>query len=1150
MSLYALNSSKLTRLLLPVILGLGALNPLSLAVANSNEASLFEEIDAEAETRRLAAKYDDDKQRLSSAIQNTKDLIRKSQSKAYLPELYLRLAELYIEISRVSYMQVRLLQGPEADASDFSALESKNYKLQAVEIYQRILNVYPKFLERDKVHFYLAHEFKELAREEDMLAQYERLIEEHPTSPLAPEALLLTGDYYFGKAETKQSQDYYEQVIEYTGNPAAVIARYKLAWVHINLKDYKTAVALLVESIKDANTQKERDVDTYDGLDIRLESLVDLAFVYPDAYKDESPRHALEFFRELSWSRTSYITVLEKAASRLRVKQHWPRVLELYRELIKLENDPEQLIEYSHQLFDAYQKADDARQEALPGSEADIQMLVRALRLQSASIYIDEEVKQESEQIIEEYSRDIATSIHQKAKASNKQEDYERAALAYEAYLSWFDNNEHTLQMQLNLADSFYNSGDYFNAAIAYEKVTEQGGVQGEEQGDLLYSALHAYQASLKSPEPMNHLHTLQARSGLVATGRQYLASFPDSKYSRDVEFNIAWVRYDEGKFDEAILGFSEFLQKYPTGDTATAAVELVIDSYQITEDWQGLHEFTEMAAAIPQLPQAEKDNLNRLASAAQEKIVSSMTIAALDDWDNGADEMLKFANENPSAALGAQALGSLMALSQEKHDLRTLSKATDNLIVKAPQSESANTGVKMMIDASLKSGSFRMLQENLGLHAMLYPNEQDSKAFLYQSAKIQQQLGMNDAAIASFESYRKSYAPAGSELADVTLSIAETQINNGDEKDAVATLMDSRKQLSAAQRADIDALAGLLLVEQGNYQTAGLIAQSMAKNATGNSLTNRRLAQLQFNVSDASLKAYNSLNLSKGIDGAIVQQKTERLQQLSQSYQQVLNYQSPKWSAAALYRLAAINNEYASFLLNAPIPNELSDAEKQQYADLIAQQAAPYQQESENYQTAAKDLVERLGLLDKKLHNFGDGNSRVTAAIPVNSYNKGKAVSADTSITDEELYQLHQQLIANQSNETALLDLVHQYYLRGDLAQALLLATQYSQDASSGTQSRLMNIAGVVHFYQGNIEAAQAAFTQAIELTPSNLNAIANLASLYAEYDATTQAQQGFAKLPADWQVPLPKYACINLVAKHYNNFKQTTQSSEVAGL
>jgi tetratricopeptide (TPR) repeat protein len=1131
------------KVLLSVLLGLSAATPTASILANTNEASLFEEIDPEAETQRLSAKYDSDKERLSSAIQNTKDLIRKSQSKAYLPELYLRLAELYIEISRVSYMQIRLLQGP--GSSDFSALESKNYKLQAVEIYQRILNVYPKFLERDKVHFYLAHEFKELGREEDMLAQYERLIAEHPDSPLTPEALLLTADYYFAQAETKKSQEYYEKVLEYKGHSAAIIARYKLAWVHINQKEYKTAVDLLVESIQDANSQKEHDVDTYDGLDIRLESLVDLAFIYPEAYKDEAPRHAVEMFRELSWSRTSYLNVLEKAASRLRVKKQWPRALEAYRELIKLENDPEQLIEYSHQLFDAYQQANEANQRALAGSEEDIQMLVRALRLQAASIYIDDEVKQESEETIEVYSRDIATSIHKKAKASNQKEDFERAAKAYEAYLSWFDDNEHSFQMQLNLADSYYNSGDYFNAALAYEEASRQDEVKGEELGNLLYSALHAYQTALKSSEPMNHLHTLQARSGLVSTGQRYLASFPASTYSRDVEFNIAWVRYDEGKFDEAILGFSEFLQKYPTGDTATAAVELVVDSYQITEDWQGLHEFTEMATAIPQLPQQEKDNLNRLAAAAQEKIVSSMTIAALDDWDNGADEMLKFANENPSAALGAQALGSLMALSQEKHDLRTLQKATDDLIVKAPESESANSGVKMMIDASLKSGSFRMLQENLALHASLYPNEADSKAFLYQSGKIQQQLGMNDEAIRTFVNYQKRYSPQGAELADVTLSIAETQLNSGDKKDALQTLINGRKQLSVNQRADIDALAGLLLAQQGDYQSATAIADSMVKSSTGSSLTNRRLAQLQFGVTDANLKAYKALNLDKGIEGAVVQQKTERLEQLSQRYQQVLNYQSPKWSAAALYRLAAVNDEYASFLLNAPIPGELSEAEKQQYADLIAQQAAPYQQESENYLTAAEDLVARLGLLDKQLHNFNAASTQMDTDIPVISYNKGRAVNADTSIEDDELYALHQQLIANQSNETALLDLVHQYYLRGDLTQALLLATQYGDGVSESTRSKLMNIAGVVHFYEGNIESAQSAFTQAIELVPSNLNAIANLASLYAEYGAVTQAREGFGKLPADWQVPSAKYSCISLVSRHYKSFQPTTESN-----
>lgn len=55
MSLNAFNNIKLNRLLFPVVLGLSALNPMSVAIANTNEASLFEEIDPEAENRRLSA---------------------------------------------------------------------------------------------------------------------------------------------------------------------------------------------------------------------------------------------------------------------------------------------------------------------------------------------------------------------------------------------------------------------------------------------------------------------------------------------------------------------------------------------------------------------------------------------------------------------------------------------------------------------------------------------------------------------------------------------------------------------------------------------------------------------------------------------------------------------------------------------------------------------------------------------------------------------------------------------------------------------------------------------------------------------------------------------------------------------------------------
>lgn len=1107
------------------------------ALASTTEAQLFEEVDPALELQRLTQKYAEDKERLSLAVANTKDLIRKSQSKGYLPELYLRLAELYIEMSRIAYMQVRILQGP--SKSEFSALESHSYKVQAIEIYQRILNVYPKFLERDKVFFYLAHEFRELSRDEEMLAAYAQLIEESPNSPLTPEALLLTGDYWFRQGDPNKSRAYYERVITYEGNPATVIARYKLAWTHINLKEFDQAVKLLIESVTDANTLQERDVDTYSGIDIRLESLVDLAFIYPDAFKDAEPRHAIELFRSLSWSRTAYLSVLEKTASRLRVRKHWPRTLEVYRELIKLENDPEVLITYAHRLFEAYQHINEHNMKGMPGNESDIQMLVRTLRLQAAAIEISDEVKAESEASIETYTRDIATSIHQRAKSSDLAEDYARAALAYESYLSWFDDTPNTMEMQLNLADSLYNSGELFRAALAYEKASQHPQMQGNQLGEMLYSALHAYQSALKSDEPMNHLHTLQARSGLVATGERYLASFPASKHSRDVEFNIAWVRYDEGKFDEAIEGFTAFLHKYPTGETASAAVELVIDSYQVNEDWDGLSAFTKTAMAIPGLPQKDKAELQRLTAAAQEKIVSQMTIAALDDWDNGADNMLDFVNSSGDSALGAQVLGSLMALSQEKHDLRTLNMATDKLLASAPQSEDSKNGVKMMIDASLKSGHFRMLQENLQRYAQLYPSDADSKEFLLQAARIQQQLGMSDQAVQTYGAYRQKYNISGAESAEIAMRMAEAQIDAGDSRDAEQTLLNARRSLSPAQRADIDGLVGLMLLKRGQDQLVDQIAKSITPSQTSNGQTNRRLAQLKFGYVDKGLRSYKSLNLSKGIDAAIVQRKTAQLQQLTQAYQLVLSYKAPKWSVATMYRLAELNNEYARFLMEAPIPEQLSDAEKQQYRDLIAQQAAPYQQEAQKYLDAAQDVVTRLGLSGEELNAIQNGQDFDTD-VAMMSYSKGRAVTVEKSLEDDTLYELHQQLIVNRDNETALMMLTQAYFERGDLGQALMLATQFSGEQSPAMKSRLLSIAGVIHFEQGNIDSAQAAFSQANDVSGSNLSAIANLAAIHAENGDKAQADQLFRRLPADWQVPAEDYLRISWLAKYYKEFRQ----------
>ncbi|MBN2297786.1 MAG: tetratricopeptide repeat protein, partial [Deltaproteobacteria bacterium] len=230
----------------------------------------YDETDQSSRQAKYLAKLQEDRKKVDLAIRNTKALIDTSRNKPYLPELYLREAELYVELSRIAFF---LRKGESTGSSSaFGQLESNTLKNQAIEIYQRILDNFPEFDARDKIHFFLAHEYRELGKIDEMVKQYRVIISEYKNSPYVPEAYLLLGDYFINLQDLDMAIRHYTAVLGHPESPAIAIARYKLAWCHINNAEFKKAIRLFEEAVKSTQAGRELDVDTYKRVDIRTEA--------------------------------------------------------------------------------------------------------------------------------------------------------------------------------------------------------------------------------------------------------------------------------------------------------------------------------------------------------------------------------------------------------------------------------------------------------------------------------------------------------------------------------------------------------------------------------------------------------------------------------------------------------------------------------------------------------------------------------------------------------------------------------------------------------------------------------------------------------------------------------------------------------------
>ena len=92
---------RISGILMLVLLPLVWANTGSTAVTQEYE---YKQKDKAEEKKRSIQRLERDKHRVAKAIETTNTLIDRSRHRPYLPELYLRLAELYIEQSRIVYL--------------------------------------------------------------------------------------------------------------------------------------------------------------------------------------------------------------------------------------------------------------------------------------------------------------------------------------------------------------------------------------------------------------------------------------------------------------------------------------------------------------------------------------------------------------------------------------------------------------------------------------------------------------------------------------------------------------------------------------------------------------------------------------------------------------------------------------------------------------------------------------------------------------------------------------------------------------------------------------------------------------------------------------------------------------------------------------
>ncbi len=438
--------------------------------------------------------------KVRNAIEETRAVIAQSRGAPYMPELYMRLAELLSEEARYHWMVA--YEREQRSNQALHVPQVRYLKEQAIGTYELILERYPDTHLADRILFNISQEQRELGMFDEMRGTLERLVDQYPDSPYQAEALLVLGDYHFDKTEFAKARGYYTRIIKGKASPLQGIAHYKMGWVWVNLADCDKALesfesAIFADRRIEAEGLAPREVVVSEGmavvddefaipepeekgfsygghmsLDVQREALVDLTYCYA---QERKPEKAVWYLSTMASTREAYVAALRKMAIRYATSEQPLGAAEVSRELLRLAPDEEERLDDARMLHNAVTRMSD-----FSSVDEDVYLVLRAMRRQMVKPDLTEEQAALLFKEFEPIARDLATRAHRVLMGEEdvaKSTEWKavpatplKTARAYEAYLEAIPDSPSRLEIVQNLADVLMDAGRFLEAGHRYRE--------------------------------------------------------------------------------------------------------------------------------------------------------------------------------------------------------------------------------------------------------------------------------------------------------------------------------------------------------------------------------------------------------------------------------------------------------------------------------------------------------------------------------------------------------------------------------------------------------------------------------------------------------------------------------------------------------
>lgn len=954
------------------------------------------------EYRKLA------RQKRHESMTFLKDLLRQGTAQGeQKAEMLLRLADLYFEEGRDLYLQEMDEYQKKYDACFNDPICSKKidelkpenaasreWQDKSIKLYQQILANYPQYQRADEATFYLASAYQDIGQPDEAVKEFTRLVRTYPQSQWVPDSYVMIGEYYFDRNNAYKALVAYQKAAAYRESDKYAFSLYKLAWCYYNVGEYgkaidtmKTVVAHAMSLETTQGTSADQAKAKQSKLTLQDEALKDLVRFFADAGEMDE---AYAYFNKLG-KKDLIRSMLKRLAQTYFEQGKFEQCIQTYRRLISEDPQSKEAPEYQNEIIQAYQKIG-KKQETL----AEIDKLLKTYGKNSAwarANASNQESLQTASDFIEKNLRTVATNYHNEAKklgtSQAAKETYALAYKAYTVYLAEYPNSKYSYDVRYAFSELLYKIKKFDEAYEQYMKVVATD-PKGSHSEFCAESAIFAADEMVKkeagssgSPNPSKGTDSIALsdwEQKLLAALDQYSKLFPDSKKTKNVIYKSAYLLYNKNQFKDASDRFRVVIGMDPGSKEAEEAANLILDSFNLVQDWKNLKEVSKAFYDQQGLGSKEfKKEVYNIYERASFKLIEitfekgkDKAVAAADYW--------AFYQEFPGSEVADVAINNAAFYFHETGDLRKAMTARQALIDKFPKSKYYNDQVANL---GFDYESIADFENAARWYEKLFTLDKDNKASadaIYSAALFRESMGDWQTAIKNYQQYLTAF-PDKPNINAVTLKIGAIYEENKMWSDAskVYYTFFTRKpgvgQPASAEEYFYARLHyGLDLKNMG--QTAALdkhwketVAEFEKQRAAGVTMGQavEYVAQAMYERAEDSYKKYADMRISgpkstagmgrNAVDKVLKDQllaKGKSLQEVETTFAAIIVTGAGEWGIASLCRLGRAYENMAESLSSSYIPSYLTEDQKELYVMALEDRVFPQKEKAVEAYTKA----------------------------------------------------------------------------------------------------------------------------------------------------------------------------------------------------